>query len=229
MYLGKTCMTIRDKNIQRPDAIFFDWDGTLVDSYSFLDGAHSHVLGQLGFQPFQDGEFKQYFGQPREILYRTIYKDKFEDAKILFETYVMKNNHKIKFLEGADKMLSSLKDMNIAMGIVSNKKRSFIEKEIENFGWCEYFVITVGAGEASEDKPSGAPLILALEKAEIPQETHNIWYVGDTENDLLCAQNAQCEAVFIKGHHDTNRLILDYNPLLSIDNCKELHDFLVAI
>jgi len=214
--------------LKKPDAVFFDWDGTLVDTFCFLNDAHSCVLMQLGFEPFKNDEFKGYFGQPREKLYRTIYKDKFEEAKALFEIYVMENNHKINPLEGAEALLVALHGLDIPMGVVSNKKASFIQKECENFGWTDFFLTYVGAGEADEDKPSGAPLVLALERSGISAKDKHIWYVGDTENDLACAKNAGCELVFIKGHDDTKRLMDLYKPCLSVDNCTHLREFLVA-
>lgn len=216
-------------SIQKPDAVFFDWDGTLVDSYAFLNDAHSHVLTALGFEPFRDGEFRQYFGKPREILYRTIYKDKFEDAKALFEIYVMENNHRIAFLDEADRVLETLHGLGVTMGVVSNKKASFIRKEIENFGWGRYFSSVVGAGEAKEDKPSAAPLLLALAQSGLAPETHHIWYVGDTENDLQCAAEAGCPSVFIKGHVESERLMQAYSPVRSVEDCAGLHEFLVAL
>lgn len=215
--------------IRKPDAVFFDWDGTLVDSYAFLNDAHSHLLTALGFEPFRDGEFRQYFGKPREILYRTIYKDKFEDAKALFEIYVMENNHRIAFLDGADRVLETLHGLGVTMGVVSNKKASFIEKEIGHLGWGRYFSSVVGAGEAEADKPSAAPLLLALEKSGISREAHHVWYVGDTENDLQCAAEAGCPAVFIKGHGETERLIREYIPVRSVEDCEGLREFLVAL
>ncbi len=78
-----------------PYAIFWDWDGTLVDSYSFLNDAHNHTLRTLGFEPFKGDEYKEYFGKPRETLYPAIYKDKCEQAKDVFQSYVTENSHKI--------------------------------------------------------------------------------------------------------------------------------------
>ena len=217
------------KNLSKPDAIFFDWDGTLVDSYSFLNDAHSHVLTSFGFEPFKDDEFKLYFGKPREILYRQIYKDHFEEAKIRFEKYVFENNHKIQFLEGADNLLEALHQKQYLMGVVSNKKGSFILREIENFGWQKYFTSIVGAGEASEDKPSSAPLKMATERADIDLKTHHVWYVGDTETDLKCAKEAGCPAIFMDGHDNAEKWIKEHQPALVIKECRELQEILVAL
>lgn len=216
-------------NIKKPDVVFFDWDGTLVDSYEFLNDAHGHVLNALGFPPFKEGEYKEYFGMQREILYPKIYKDKSEEAKKHFEQYVFENGHKINMINGADILLRSLAEAGIKMGVVSNKKATFIAKEIANFGWQDYFAVVVGAGEAANDKPSADPLIYALEKAEIDRFSNEIWYVGDTENDLACARDAGCKGVLVKGHGDMDALIEQFRPILYIDDCAALQKILVAL
>ena len=212
-----------------PEAVFFDWDGTLADTYNFLNDAHNHLLVELGFEQFKDGEYKKYFGMPRDILYPAIYKDKYEDAKALFEKYVFENSHKIKPLAGAGMLLDVLKDHGVIMGVVSNKKGNFISREIEHFGWGHYFSSIVGAGEALQDKPSSTPLLLALKRASLSPNMDTIWYVGDTENDLACAREAQCAGILLRGHEAPEPLIKKYNPLFFVENCTELREILVAI
>lgn len=217
------------QTIQRPDAVFWDWDGTLVDSYGFLNDAHSHTLTALGFQPFKDGEYKQYFGKPRETLYPAIYKDKCEEAKEIFGKYVVENSHKIPIIPDGKIVLEHFHAQNIPMGIVSNKKADLIALEVAHLGWQKYFSIIVGAGDAEADKPSATPLLLALERAGIDHKTNIIWYVGDTENDLACAQSAGCEALFLTGHDDTQALLQKYAPIITFENYSQLKEILVAI
>lgn len=222
-------MTQTSTNIAFPDAVFWDWDGTIADSYGFLNDAHNHTLETLGFPRFKDGEYQQYFGKPREMLYPAIYKEKCDDAMEIFQDYVFANSHKVQIIPGSQDVLEFLKSRNVAMGIVSNKKREFVKKEVEHAGFDDFFSIIIGSGDAQEDKPSGAPLILALEREGISYKEQNIWYVGDTENDLACTKNVGCQAIFLKGREDSKELIEKYNPLLSIDNYGELKEFLVSL
>ncbi|MGH1376931.1 MAG: HAD family hydrolase [Alphaproteobacteria bacterium] len=212
-----------------PYAIFWDWDGTLVDSYSFLNDAHNHTLRTLGFEPFKGDEYKEYFGKPRETLYPAIYKDKCEQAKDVFQSYVTENSHKILPLKGGKDVLSLLHKGGVKMGIVSNKKASFIEKEVAHLEWDHYFSIIVGAGDAQADKPSSAPLLLALKRSGIDHKEKSVWYIGDTENDLACASEAGCKSLFLSGDVRTQELIEYYDPLFSFENHSQLKEFLVAI
>ena len=209
-------------------AIFWDWDGTLVDSFSFLHKTHNHVRGKFGMPTFSIEEFGHYFGKPREKLYRDIYgADNIEQAKEYFEAFVLANHHEIQPMEGAQKLLETLSDLGLPMGIVTNKKGPLVSKEIINHGWNHHFIVTIGAGEAEEDKPSPKPLLLALEKSGLDIQPHEVLFVGDTENDVLCAHHADAKIAFIEDDCEKHAIAKEYNALLIFRNCNEFTDFLL--
>jgi phosphoglycolate phosphatase len=213
---------------QLPAAVFFDWDGTLADSVKFLEDAHSHARKTLGFPPLKAGAFaNEYFGQPREKLYKELYAPRVGEAKKTFEAYVRENHLDLKPLPGAEDILKFFAARNIPMGVVSNKKPEFIGQEIKNFGWEKYFKSYVGAAEALQDKPSPEPLLLAIKRARIKNEPKDIWYVGDTEIDLSCARDAGCPALFIGERPGDADLIEKFRPIVAAKNCTELHMFLL--
>ncbi len=217
------------KNILLPKAVFWDWDGTITDSYRFLNDAHNHTLAFLGFPPLDEGEYSKYFGEPRETIYPAIYKEKSEQAINVFSDYVLKNSHKVKTIDDVETILSFFYEKNITMGVVSNKRAVLIEKEIEHLGWGNYFSVLVGAGDAVKDKPSSAPLQLAIEKTGANLFPEEIWFIGDTENDLACSHGIGGHSIFLEGVENTEKLIEKYNPLISFENYSQLRDILVAI
>ncbi|MGB0719324.1 MAG: HAD family hydrolase [Bdellovibrionales bacterium] len=211
-----------------PKAVFWDWDGTLVDSFSFLHETHNHVRGQFGMVPFSVDVFKSYFGKPREALYTEIYgADRLEDAKAHFEAYVTANHHKIRAVDGAAAVLQAFKALDILMGIVTNKKGAFVRQEITHQGWDDYFVTVVGAGEADADKPSPAPLLLALAQSGLGLSPEEVWFVGDTDNDLACARDAGAPSVFIASPEPQHDIADLYNPILTFQSCRQFADFLL--
>jgi phosphoglycolate phosphatase len=215
-------------NLKRPKAAFFDWDGTLVDSFTFLHKAHNHAQLTLGIPQTSLDEFHVYFGRSREILYRDMYGDKAEEARKHFETFVRGNHLKdLQPMDGAEELLRTLKKLSIPAGLVSNKKGDFIRAEVTNFGWDDYFVSIVGAAEAAQDKPSAAPLLLAIEKANITENRNDIWYVGDTETDLACAKEAGCPSVLVETSHEAVDYSGKYSPVLVVKNCLELNEYLL--
>ncbi|MBI1301198.1 MAG: HAD-IA family hydrolase [Alphaproteobacteria bacterium] len=216
-------------NVALPDVVLWDWDGTLMDSYSFLNNAHNETLTSLGFEPLKEGEYKQYFGMPREVLYPAIYKDKHEEAKKVFVDYVTRNADKAIPVQGAENALKFFKAHYIPMGVVSNKKAELVALEKKHVGWDSYFDILVGAGEASGDKPEPYSILFALDKMGVNPNKKVVWYIGDTENDLAAAQKAGCKSVFLTDYENTQALIEKYKPLLTFNNYEALMEILVAI
>lgn len=221
---------------EKPKAVFFDWDGTLADSYEYLNGAHGHVRQIMGLRPFKEGEFKHYFGKPREILYEILYgKENFDRAKELFGEYVKNNRHILKPVDGALDLLLLLREANVPMGIVTNKLAELVGGEIEHFGWNGYFdAAIVGAGEAGADKPSPEPLLLAIKRSgeKLDEKCGDVWYVGDTPNDLHCALQAGCPVIMISDdpkiidlcHKESEN---SNHNIMVVKNCRELCGFLL--
>lgn len=212
-----------------PEAIFFDWDGTLVDSFSFLEGAHDHVHEILKMTIRGQGWFEGYFGMPREKLYTDIYGEKNAEAKAHFENYVI-NHHclKLKPMDGAEDLLDLSNNMKIKMGVVTNKKGDFVRREIEHFGWEPHFSSAVAAGEAEQDKPAADPLLKAVKDAGVSDAAH-IWYVGDTEIDLQCAQSAGISAVFLHPEPESCVWLKDYDPVHVVRHCGALKNILLGL
>ena len=222
-------MTHFPTNAKLPDAVFLDWDGTIVDSYQFLSDTHDYTLTTMSMSKLEKGGFREYFGKERLSIFADIYKDRMEEAIEIFQDRVMNNNYEIKPIPGAKEVLSFLKQKDVILGVVTNKRRAQVEKEHVYTGLNDYLPIVVTSGEANEDKPSADPVFLAIEKCGLDIKKDDIWYVGDTGIDLQCAQNAGCKSVFITGHKDTEELIAEYNPYISFDNYTLLKEFLVAI
>ena len=216
--------------LSKPKAMFFDWDGTLVDSFAFLHAAHNHTRAQFDMGQFTLEEFSGYFGQPREKLYTEIYGvENIEEAKGYFESFVFANHiDGLKPMPGARALIEGLAQTDIALGVVTNKKRELVEAEIKNYGWDEYFISVVGAGEAKADKPSSAPLIMALERAKLSDvDMNDIWFVGDTDNDLACSDEAGTQSILISNGEDVFDLLEKFNVSLCLENCDQLHEYML--
>ena len=198
-------------------AVFWDWDGTLVDSFAFLHKTHNHVRGKFGMPSFSVEQFSGYFGRPREELYCDIYgAENIEQAKAYFEAYVIENHHEIQPMEGAYELLKAFQARGLPMAVVTNKKGALVSKEISNHGWDDFFICTVGAEEAENDKPSSAPLFLALEKSGLEISPEEVLFVGDTENDVLCADGAGAQIAFIEDDLKKHEIAKEYLSLIHI-------------
>lgn len=186
---------------ERPRAVLFDWDNTLVDNWVSIQDALNITLAAMGHDPWSLAQvrarvrasaretFPQLFGERAEEAMRVFY-DRFEAAHLTT----------LASLPGADALLSMLGASDIYLGVVSNKHGQFLRREAEQLGWNDHFERLIGAGDASHDKPSPAPIELALEGSGIACDA-SVWYVGDALIDIECARNAGCIAVLVGDGH----------------------------
>lgn len=205
-----------------PRAVFFDWDGTLVDTLPWLLSAHNHVRGRLGLALWTEAEFKVHMRFSSRELYGPLYGERAEEAlSILFD--FMERNHleSLNVLPGAGELLQRLCDLGIATGIVSNKRHEFLLKEVAKAGMDGLTLACVGAGFAQKDKPAADPLLRALDIAAV-RPGADVWYVGDSETDMLTAQAAGCSPVLIRHGHDNFHLADLYAPVAVFDDCRAM-------
>lgn len=217
-------MPLRD-----PELIIFDWDGTLVDSFDLLYAAHNHVRRAMDLTPWSEDEARHYIRASAREIYPEIYGDSCDDAiKLLYNFVEQHHIAKLAAMPSAKELLSFIhNETSIPMAVVSNKNQHYLEREIASLKWYNYFSCIVGAGRAERDKPSSAPidfLFNKLESSGIPAPDNNkVWFVGDTETDMICAQAAHITPVFIRCGFGNDDIIEKYKPKAVINDCKNLH------
>ena len=209
-------------NLNWYKAIIFDWDGTLVDTCGLVLDAHNHVRAFMGHDLWTMDDFMGQASKSAREYYPEVYGSRADEAqKILYE-YVDK--HHLTYLKpmgGAADLLNQISQQNIPMGVVSNKRHQTLYTEINEMVWMDYFGVVIGAGYATKDKPNAAPLLMAMNKIDKTLKPSDILYVGDTQTDLLCAQNAGCPVVFIQADKQRPDLIEKYQPDFVFDDLSE--------
>ena len=110
------------------------------------------------------------------------------------------------------------------MGIISNKDGNLLRKECKSLGWNKYFKIIIGANDAKEDKPSKYPFLLALKKIS-KKPSKKIWYVGDSDIDIIFAKRMECFSIFLE-NDILNKKKMKEKPNLIIKNLDSLKRFI---
>jgi phosphoglycolate phosphatase len=185
--------------VARPQAILFDWDNTLVDSWATIHEALNHVMAAMGKPLWSLAEtrarvrlslresFPLHFGERWQEA-RTIYLDRFRAIHL----------QRLTPLPGCEELIEALAGEGFYLGVVSNKTGGLLRREAEQLGWSRYFGAIIGAGDAAADKPHPAPVRLALRASHI-EAGEAVWFVGDTDVDIECADNAGCVPILLSG------------------------------
>jgi len=209
-------------------AVFFDWDGTLVDSIPLLFAAHNYTREKMGHTPWTKEEYRGAIVSSTREIYPKIFGYRAQEAQDILYAYIHENHlQQMRVLEGAKDLIEFLANKKIPMGIVSNKRHDVLRREVEYLEWQPYFGVYNGAGVAAKDKPSGVPLLYAIDQFPHPLKIENVLYVGDTESDLGCAQDAGCPVAYVRQELYDPKLVAAYNPVYVVNDLNELKKKLI--
>jgi phosphoglycolate phosphatase len=211
--------------IPRPSIVLFDWDNTLVENWLSVQAAFNAAMEAYGRQPLT---LEQVMFQARHSsrdIFPAIFGDDWEEARAIFYTHFAANHLAgLRVMPGADVLLATLREHDVPLGVVSNKKGDLLRREIAHLGWDGWFAGVVGAQDAHKDKPDPAPVLRALEIAGVAIGPA-AWLVGDTDVDMRAAIAAGCTPVLVGPGPEDPALLADVPPVLRCAGCDELAGF----
>jgi phosphoglycolate phosphatase len=208
--------------LSKPQTILFDWDNTLVDTWSPIHKAMNKTLEHYGFPLWELEAFKIHSHQSSKSLFPQIFKDQWQEAREFFYDQMSEEHlEKLAILPYAFELLSFLKEKQIPVGVISNKHRDLLTREIDHLGWQAFFQTIVGSGDTAQDKPHPEPILLALKNMALsPSSDH--WYVGDTITDWQAAHASGCQPVALWTNPDASDIKVDF-PIPFLESCHALY------
>lgn len=182
-----------------PQALLFDWDNTLVDTWSTIHHALKVTFEALGERPWTLEETRANVRQSAREAFPALFGSRAEEAtRLFYEAFERDHLDHLRERSGASALLAELAQRpDLTLGVVSNKTGRFLRTEAEQLGWAGHFHRLVGATDAARDKPARDPVDLALDESGCVAGP-GVWFVGDTDIDLLCAVNAGCTPILIR-------------------------------
>lgn len=207
-----------------PRAVIFDWDNTLVDTWRSCYEAFNATLKKFE-APFCSPE--DFYNQPhysaRDLFPRYLGDAAKEAETFFYEQMQTTHLENLRPLPGAEKLLQLLLGRNVYMGVASNKEGNLLRQEVKHLGWDHYFGQVIGSLDTLEDKPSPLPLMAVLKDTHI-LPGHEVWFVGDSSVDTLCAKNANCIPVAVSQH-----AILPDTPTVYGKDCLGISSILMRL
>jgi phosphoglycolate phosphatase len=212
------------QDLARPRAILFDWDNTLVDSWTTIHEALNAVMAAMEKPLWSLRQTKERVRLSLRESFPLHFGDRWEEARrIYLDAFRAIHLDRLSPLPGRVELLRALAADGFFLGVVSNKTGELLRREAERIGWSELFGSVIGAGDAALDKPDAAPVALALEPSGLePGDT--VWLVGDTGIDMECAYNSGCIPVLL-GNGATEEEFLRCAPRLAFSDAASLFDF----
>jgi HAD hydrolase, family IA, variant 1 len=191
-------------------AVIFDLDGTLLNTLTDLSASVNYTLERFGFPLRSEREVRSYLGNGIRALVEKSLPDKKdmtdECLKVFKDYYDIHKDDNTAPYDGIVDMLRSVKAAGLKTAIVSNKYDAAVQylKDVTFSGLIDF---AVGEGNGIAAKPAPDGVWLALKKLNAVKEESV--YVGDSEVDLMTAENSGLKCVAVTwGFRDREELIL---------------------
>lgn len=169
--------------------VIWDLDGTIQDSEQLAkEGTRYGFQQVLGRDPTED-EFAQLVGRPVSFIYREWFGEQMgQQIHDTGSQYYEAHAAHIRSYHGVPELLHELHRQGYRMGIVSSKRRQFVERELKSKNLDVLFEEIVGQEDTKLHKPHPEPLLLATSKMDV--DPVNCVYIGDQPSDIHAAHDA---------------------------------------
>jgi phosphoglycolate phosphatase len=203
-------------------AVLFDFDGTLADSYDAIAASVNHVRARRGHTALTVEEVKTYVGRgPEYLLEHTIPDCRLEDDIAAYRAHhpsVMVSLTRI--LPGAHELLALLRERGIKIGLCSNKPRIFSQALLEHLGVASLFDAVLGPEDVPRPKPAPDMLLAAVRR--IGLNPAQVLYVGDMVVDVLTARAAGVPVWTVPTGSEAFAALCDAKPDRMLRDLEEL-------
>ena len=210
--------------MNKKEIIFFDLDGTIVDSAPGIKESVKYALNTLGIKEEDEEKLNIFIGPPLFDAFSSVYNLKKEDADFAVSKYRENYNQnkaieKFKVYDGVEKMLNELKKKGYKLGVISNKPHEDTI-EVVNYYFPNMFDYIVGAQDKVNRKPDPMAMNILLE--HFGYNMSDVAYIGDSRYDAMFSENCGCDYYLFTYGYDKLEAIKTFKPVEFLNESKDL-------
>ncbi len=220
--------------INKENIAAFDLDGTILDSAQDLIDCLNIVLKEKNQNIVNKKSVSSLVGNGALAMIKEAYKINQRlindsEAEILKKRFLCIYKDlcvkKSKLFPYTIKTLQNLKEKNFILLMVSNKPEFYVKKILKYFNIYNYFAAVSGGDTFSFRKPDPRHLIETIKLANI--KNYNCWFVGDSQNDALCAKKCKAKLILLQ-HGYSKENLYDYKADFVLKNLKEVSNIMLS-
>lgn len=197
--------------------ILFDLDGTLIDSTDAIVSTFHHSFKEMNYDfRGNDEDIKSFIGYPLDIMY-----SKLGIAENMVWDYVHTYKERYRKISKEQTQLLELVNeaLNLAssfarLAIVTTKTGSYSEELLDHMNILKYFEYVTGREHVENPKPHPEPINRTLDLMKV-NKSSNIWMIGDTELDLIAANEAGVKSVGVLCGYGKEDILRTHTPHIS--------------
>lgn len=208
-------------------AVFFDLDGTLIDSAKDLSFAINYMSDELKVKKPDLENIKKWIGNgtlklvERSLIFSTKKEPSKQELDTAFELFSQAYRESVgeysELFPGTKDLLVKLLANNTKLACITNKPLEFTEFLLQQNMISQFFTIICAGDNVKFRKPDPWPLHHASNKLGIKIE--DCLMIGDSTHDIAAARNAGCDVYAVSYGYNHGENIIDSSP----DNL--IHDF----
>ncbi len=174
------------------ETVFFDLDGTLVDTLPDLAYALNVVLQEQQQPSIDLAMIRPTVSHGARAMLRFAIGEDYPNFDVLHQrmlaVYAEHIADKSRLFDGMEQVLDYIEQNYKGWGIITNKYASFTEPLLDKLHLTERSLCNISGDTLTEKKPHPAPLLYACQLANTKPE-HCI-YIGDAQRDIEAGQSA---------------------------------------
>ena len=173
---------------EKPNAVIFDLDGTLLNTLDDLADAANKMLSLHGFAPHPTEAYRTFVGDGLFVLIKRITpehtsKEMLQSCMRVFQREYEANwNNKTSLYPEIDTMLNRLTALQVKIAILSNKPDNYTKKCVGEFLASYKFYPVFGQRENIARKPAPTGALEIAEKLNVAPRS--CLFVGDSSVDM---------------------------------------------
>jgi len=215
--------------LQAVELVVFDWDGTLMDSEGRIVASMQAAFTEVGLAPPPATAVRGVIGLGlEEALLRLpgINGDVSLTELIAHyrQHYLVANTTPTPLFEGAAALIEALHRRGLLLAVATGKSKRGLDQALDQTGLRPWFHATRCAEETAS-KPHPGMLYELMD--ELGVRAANTLMIGDTDYDLLMAQNAGVRALAVGYGTQSVARLLEHKPLACAPSLAVLSDWLL--
>jgi len=170
------------------EAVFFDLDGTLIDTAPDMGGALNQLLVKHRLPTLAASDIRPHVSNGAIALINFGFRDRPNDEKleVLRQEYLQIYSENLaresRMFAGMESTLAVIEERELPWGVITNKPSWLTEPLLKQLGLLQRCACVVSADTCERRKPHPMPMFHACDLAGVSAE--NSIYVGDAIRDV---------------------------------------------
>lgn len=218
---------ISEEKKMKYNAIFFDVDGTLIDSAPGIRESFAYTFHELGISD-EGLDYNQFFGPPLRRSYAKFLSDpeEIERAVELYRAYYhKKGRHDCSLYPGVKEMLQVLREQRLVLCTATSKPIHVVTPILQELGIANFFDKIGGASKDASIDTKTAVIQSLLADPFLKEK--KILMVGDRCDDMIGAAECALDAAGVLYGYGSREEIEPYHPVYMAKNCNELVNYIL--